>query len=202
MKSKIKQAQTVSGPSKHVENMQLLLEKKVVVPRPGKSKFGLVTGCVVFQNKHFLFSYCDTLYSNNSCLSLLDENGSKIFYLKPDRIGISPCDIAVINETTVAITTPKSSKSIVIFNIETRMVSKVIDAQYGCFGISLFESSLIYSCGEGGIEMRSLDTGNVYPFKFGSFTSNEYVTVFKNKIYSTDSSSDTVTCFDMEGKVH
>ncbi|XP_052064422.1 uncharacterized protein LOC127704424 [Mytilus californianus] len=201
-KSKVNQAQKVSGPCKHVDSMQLLLEKKVVVPRPGKSEFGLVTGFVVFQNKNFLFSYCDTLLSNNSCLSLLDENGSKIFDLKPDKIGISPCDIAVINETTVAITTPKSSKSIVIFNIETRKVSKVIDAKYGCFGISFSESTLIYSCGEGGLEMRSLDTGNVYPLKFGSYTSNEYVTVFKNKIYSTDSSSDMVTCYDMKGKVH
>lgn len=43
---------------------------------------------------------------------------------------------------------------------------------------------------------------NICPLKFGSYASEEYVTVFKNKIYSTDSSSDTVTSYDMEGNTH
>lgn len=168
--------------------MNLVLEKEIVVPRPGKSKWGLVTGCAVLENKNLLFSYWD---GDNSCLSLLDEHGSEIFVLKKFTIGIKPHDIAVINGTTVAISPNIPSKSIVIFNIVTIKVSKVIETKQPCSGgISFFENNLIYSCGKEGLEIGSFDTGNVCPLKFGSHASEEYITVFKNKIYSTDISSD------------
>ncbi|CAG2188333.1 unnamed protein product [Mytilus edulis] len=188
-KSKVKQAQIVTVPYKHVESMNLVLEKKIVVSRSCKSTFGLVTGCVVLQNKNFLISCYDYFDSDNNCLSLIDEHGSEIFVLKQDRLRIKPYNIALINDTTVAITPANPSQSIAIFNIETRKVSKVIKTKQLCSGgISCFENTLIYSCGEEGSEMISLDTGNICSLKFGSHASNEYVTVFKNKIYSTDGS--------------
>ncbi|CAG2226924.1 unnamed protein product [Mytilus edulis] len=199
-KSKVKQAQIVAVPCKNFENMNLVLQKKVVVPRPGNNGYGLVRGCVVLQNKNVLFSYWN---GNNGCLSLLDEHGSEIFVLKADKLGFEPDHIAVIDDKTIAITTDDSSKSIVIFNFETQKISKVIETEHEHLsGISCFENTLIYSCGTEGLEMRSLDTGNVCPLKFGSYAPDEYVTVFKSKIYSTDSLSDTVTCYDMEGKIH
>ncbi|XP_063400090.1 tripartite motif-containing protein 2-like [Mytilus trossulus] len=199
-KSKVKQAQIVAVPCKHVLNINLVLEKKVMVPRPGDGMAGLVTGCVILQNKNFLFSFRGL---NISCLSLLDEHGGKIFVLTREHIGFQFSGIAVINDTTVAITSDMPSKSIAIFNTETRKVSKVIVTKQLCSGgISCFENTLIYSCGEEGLEMISLDTGNICSLKSGSHASDEYVTVFKNKIYSTDSSSDTVTCYDMDGKIH
>ncbi|CAC5383527.1 unnamed protein product [Mytilus coruscus] len=202
-KSKADQAQIVAVPSKHVENMNLVLEKKIVVPRPGKNSFGSVTGCVALQNKHFLFSYFDSLNSNNCCLSLLDEHGNEVFVFKRDKIGgIYPYGIAVINDTTVAIAPVNRSKSIVIFNIETRKVFQMIETKHPCSGgISCFENTLIYSCGEEGLEMRSLDTGKVHTLKFASHDPWEH-TLFKNKIYITDNNSDTVICYDMDGKVH
>lgn len=52
--------------------------------------------------------------------------------------------------------------------------------------------------------MRTLDNGIVYPLTFGSHDANEYLTVFTVKIYSTDNSSVrlTITCYDMDGKIH
>lgn len=111
-------------------------------------------GCVVLQNKNILFSYFD---GDNSCISKLDELGGEIFVLKHGIIGIRPHDIAVINDSTVAITSVNPSKAIVNFTIETRKVSKVIKTKHPYFGgISCFENNLINSCGKG-LEMRSLN---------------------------------------------
>lgn len=142
-----------------------------------------------------------TELDDDSCeayLVVLNQDGSLD---RKVRVSSWSYSIAAINSKTVAVTSSRHPK-IVIVNLQNKSVQKTINTKYPCYGIVYFNESLVYSCGENGIEMRNLISGKVTKLKIGNKTMYEHIAIHNEKIYISECwGHNGITCYDMAGKL-
>ncbi|VDI32434.1 Hypothetical predicted protein [Mytilus galloprovincialis] len=142
-----------------------------------------------------------TELDDDSCeayLVVLNQDGSLD---RKVRVSSWSYSIAAINSKTVAVTSSRHPK-IVIVNLQNKSVQKTINTKYPCYGIEYFNESLVYSCGENGIEMRNLISGKVTKLKIGNKTMYEHIAIHNEKIYISECwGHNGITCYDMAGNL-
>ncbi|VDI51139.1 Hypothetical predicted protein, partial [Mytilus galloprovincialis] len=190
----IKQAQIMSATviPKSVDNVRATLLQKIQIPK-GKSYKCKIAGCAIFPNGKFIFADCD------NCKRLVIFNTDGSFEYEETISGLTPFDVACIDNTTVAFTAWKSSK-IHIFDIKKKSIKTTIETKNNCFGIAYQDGKIYYANTEHLGVAQLKDNGLSTIVNFGNRESfMSYVSSFGVSIYFTDRNSNSLCCYSDKG---
>ncbi|XP_071171621.1 tripartite motif-containing protein 5-like [Mytilus edulis] len=187
---KTKQAQIMSASviPKSVDNVRATLLRKIQIPK-GKSCECNITGCAIFPNGKFIFADCD----NNKRLVIFNTDGS--FDCEKAISGLTPFDVACIDDTTVAFTAWECSK-IYIFDIKKKSIKTTIETKNDCYGIAYQDGKIYYANAEhlGVAQLEDNCTKSIV--NFGNRKSFMlYVSCFCESIYLTEYEANSVCCY-------
>ena len=188
----------------------LLLDRKVLsrsemnVKVDGDKHSSWITGCAVTASGSVVI--CDRI---NQKIKLLNNSGVLTEYT---QLSSAPRDVSVLDSTSV-IATLADSKQLQVVQITPKLQpSRAITLDKVCWGVAVFRDDIYVTCydvsGEGEVKVLDLD-GNVKR-RLGinrdgtyMFTEPNYVTLNKSgdKIFVSDSNTDTVTCMSVDGCV-
>ncbi|CAC5399242.1 unnamed protein product [Mytilus coruscus] len=151
--------------------------------------------CEIVLNDRTVFTYY-----TESLVKVFSNEGLKEFQVK------MPCnvyDIAYSSEdNTLAVTSGKSDKRcITIIDVEKKHIKKIISLDSITFGIALRENELIYSGYNKGIRMINLYDESISDIVQDRMPIECYIATVGNKIYHTNHVTNTVTCYDQQGKL-
>lgn len=196
-KPKVKDVQTPipdvqkSKNSKPTLMVQAKIKRKITVP-PGKNK-NTITGCTILPNGKFVF--VDGTY--NQRVVILNSNGTT-----SGEISLAPSfafDVTCIDAKTIAISTG-SSGQIVIANVLSKKIKKVIGTTWQYDGLCHINGKLIFAVYAKGVHMLHLESGSITSIHSENITVDTHVTAFGNRIYHTNWKTNTVTCYNIDGK--
>ncbi|CAC5395174.1 unnamed protein product [Mytilus coruscus] len=158
-----------------------------------KFEFTCVTGCS-FSSKGdiFLVDY------GKIHLLILKEDGtlhSDIPLSNPN-----PVDVTCIDDKTVAVSFP-SSNQIQIINILTKSIESRKKTSSSCYGIC-YRNGHLLNCniGTGIQKVNRSDNCSFTLIKDETLSNWSFVTTSKDKIFYTNNSDDTVTCYSLTGE--
>ena len=173
-------------------NFKLLREIDVKVG----NRSNIITGCTISYNGIVLFSE----YNKSICIdrvTLNDSNGNYIRTVQPlDPFEGPYYDIASIDTHTIAVST---GTCIRIVNTDTHNILHKIENIYDCYGITHCDGNLYYCSSNEGIRRFDLNTKTnqiLVPAEVSAFS---YISCDGNRLFYT-SSTDTVSCCDLNGK--
>ncbi|XP_052080360.1 E3 ubiquitin-protein ligase TRIM71-like [Mytilus californianus] len=188
-RAKGKQAQLQVTPTKNINDLKLILKKKITTDGVN------VRGCCMSVNGDCFF----TDYYLRKKLNVISSDGTFKYSMSLD-----PCsgfDITVIDEKTIAITSGGSNEYIGIDIIDTDSRKKInfIKLSDHPWGITRDHDSL-FVCVEGRgiykVNIVDYTTSHVISCNLSSYS---YVSVFADKIYYTNRSDHSVVCCDRNG---
>ena len=146
-----------------------------------------VTNCVVLHSGSMLF----TDFSDNSRLILLDANGNFMRYIKVES---NPFDLAVFNETVVAITLTKA-KQVLFIDLTHDNVVKSFSTVGECYGIDHVANRFAVSVQ--GVGIQIFDDEGIF-IKTIPLVCTTLV-FLKSNICYIKARSDVLRCCDLEG---
>jgi hypothetical protein len=189
---KVKQAQIMSvtqHPSaKSINDIKLTLHTTFNIPN-GKYNTS-ITGCIVCPNGKMIF--VDWL--NNSLI--IFNNDGTLDKVITRSLG-KPFDVTCLDETTVAVST---DNGIDIINMNSTKTERRIKTSQPCRGITFHNGVLLWCELKGGIQMVKLSDDRVSTLvKQRNLPCISYITTCGDKIYQTNYSSSTVTCYAIKG---
>jgi hypothetical protein len=170
-------------------NFKLLREIDVKVGNPSN----IITGCTISYNGKVLFSeYNESIYTDR--VTLNDSNGNYIRTVQPlDPFEGPYYDITSIDTNTIAVST---GTFIRIVNTDTHDILHKIENNYDCYGITHCDGNLYYCSSYEGIRRKTKTNQVLLPTEVSAFS---YISCDGNRLFYT-SSTDTVSCCDMNGK--
>jgi hypothetical protein len=146
-----------------------------------------VTNCVVLHSGSMLF----TDFSDNSRLILLDANGNFMRYIKVES---NPFDLAVFNETVVAVTLTKA-KQVLFIDLTHDNVVKSFSTVGECYGIDHVANRFAVSVE--GVGIQIFDDEGIF-IKTIPLVCTTLV-FLKSNICYIKARSDVLRCCDLEG---
>ncbi|CAC5388356.1 PML [Mytilus coruscus] len=185
---KDKQAQIVL-PHKSVENINLKLHKTI-------NTVGVyIRGCCMLPDGKMAFSY----YFDRA-VRVLNFNGTEDFAVITPT---SAFDVAYIShDDTLAVTSGNSStKCITIIDIQSKQIKKTIPVDADYFGVEVKDKKLICSEAGKGIQLINPHNNSTTDIVRDEIPGYCYVAIFGDKMYHTNNQLNTVTCYDLQGKV-
>ena len=151
-----------------------------------------IAGSIVCPNSKMIF----VNYYNNS-LVILNADGTS----NQEITTFSPCspfDVTCLNDTTVAVST---ENGIEIINIYSTTTERLIKTSKPCHGITHHNGVLLWSEPERGIQMMKLSDDKITTLvKKINLPNDSYITTSGDKIYQTNRSTNTVTCYTIKGE--
>jgi hypothetical protein len=188
-----KQAQIMSviqHPSvKSINDIKLTLHTTINIPK-GKCMI-YITGCIVSPNGKIIF----VDYYNRRLL-ILNEDGTLDNELT--CLPMNSFDVTCLDDTTVAVST---GNGIEIININSRKTERHIKTSLPCYGITYHNGVLLWCEYQRGIQMMKLSDDRVTTLvKQSNLSYDSYITTCGDKIYQTNCSSSTVTCYTIKGE--
>jgi DNA-binding beta-propeller fold protein YncE len=192
---KAKQAQIMSviqPPSvKSINDIKLTLHATFDIPKiKGNNN---ITGCIVSPNGKMIFVNYDYISQR---LIILNEDGTL-----DNEITCSPrnsFDVTCLDDTTVAVST---SNGIEIININSTKTERRIQTSKPCYGITYHNGVLLWCEPERGIQMMKLSDDRVTTLvKQSNLPKFSSLTTCGDKIYQTNTKTNTVTCYTMKGE--
>jgi DNA-binding beta-propeller fold protein YncE len=189
-----KQAQIMSvtqHPSvKSINDIKLTLHTTFDIST--RNHFIGITGCIVCPNGKMIF----VDYNSKRRLVILNKDGTL-----DNEITCSQChpfDVTCLDDTTVAVST---KTGIEILNINSTKTERVIETSQPCYGITHHNGVLLWCEKWGGIQMMKLSDGRVTTLvKQSNLPPNSYITTCGDKIYLTNGTTSTVTCYTIKGE--
>jgi outer membrane protein assembly factor BamB len=190
---KSKQAQIISviqPPSvKSINDFKFTLHNTFDIPK-GKNKIG-ITGCIVCPNGKMIL----VDFHSNHRLVILNDDGTLDKKI-PCSLAF-PCDVTYLDDRTVAVST---TNGIEIINIDTKKSERSINTSRRCCGITYHNGVLLWCEEQRGIQMMKLsDDRSTTLVKQSNLSSDSYITTCREKIYQTNSNTNTVTCYTIKG---
>jgi DNA-binding beta-propeller fold protein YncE len=190
---KAKQAQIMSviqPPSvKSINNIKLTLHATFDIPKVKGNND--ITGCIVSPNGKIIF----VDYYNRRLL-ILNEDGTLDNELT--CLPMNSFDVTCLDDTTVAVST---GNGIEIININSRKTERHIKTSLPCYGITYHNGVLLWCEYQRGIQMMKLSDDRVTTLvKQSNLSYDSYITTCGDKIYQTNCSSSTVTCYTIKGE--
>ena len=162
-----------------------------------------ISGCAVMTNGYVVI--CDT---NNKKIKLLDAS----LELNDSLYLPTPWDVSVLDDSTVIVTLSYYNRLQMIQIFPRMKTGRVLEQDKKCWGVAVSGDNIYVSChnnpGDG--EVRVLDKKGNIKRRLGVFTSGaflflgpSYITVSRpgDKIYVSDSDTDTVTCMKADGSI-
>ncbi|XP_071121455.1 tripartite motif-containing protein 2-like [Mytilus edulis] len=193
---KQKQAQLMVAkvPSRSFENISLNFQQTINTKesKPNRGTYLLPDGRMVFSSSSY----------RNSSVTVLNANGSVNFNVKLPSSS-SSFDVAYITEiNSLAVSTGGSgAPCIYIIDMQTQNVKKTISLNGNIYGITYNGTDLIYSGRLEGIRTINPHNETISDIVAGQMEAECYVTTFSDKLYHTNPGKNTVTCFNLQGKL-
>ena len=165
-----------------------------------------ITGCVFMPDERVVL--CDF---TNGKLKQLDRS-----FTLQDSLDLpsDPCDISVVNDTTVIITLPCKIQLQYIEVTPKLKLGRVLQLDKRCWGVNVVGSDIYVTCNSdypgGDGEVRILDNNGKLKNRLGVNQDKTFmftlpnkiaVSALSNKIYVSDREQDTVTCLRSDGTV-
>jgi hypothetical protein len=191
-KEKEKQAQIAGPITIDDTNLNFLKEITVRAENPSSK----LSGCSIIYNGPIIFSEYN-LHRSIDRVTMYDNGGNYIATIRAINHG-SIYDITCIDANTIAVCRDNVI-DIVDIDPQNRVHVHTIQNDHTCYGITHCDGKLYYCHEQEGIRMFDLKTASnllLVPACIGKFS---YITCDGNKLVYT-SSTETVTCCDMNGK--
>ena len=150
-----------------------------------------ITGCIVCPNDKMIMVDC---YNNRRLIVLNDDGTLDKVILCSLR---SPFDVTYLDNRTVAVS---AYNGIEIINIDTKITERRINSSKWCSGITYHNGVLLWCEYQRGIQMMKLSDDRITTLvKQSNLRYNSYITTCREKIYQTNTNTNTVTCYTIKG---
>jgi DNA-binding beta-propeller fold protein YncE len=189
--TKDKQAQIMSviqhSSVKSINDVKLTLHTTFRIP---KGKYdNAITGCIDCPNGKMMF-----VDNDNRRIVILNDDGTLDKVIT--RSLCDPFDVTCLDDTTVVVST---NNCIDIININSTKTEKRIEISKLCCGITHHNGVLLWCEKQRGIQMMKLSDDRVpILVKQSNLPYYSYITTCGDKIYQTNYSSSTVTCYTIK----
>ncbi|CAG2231474.1 unnamed protein product [Mytilus edulis] len=189
IKKKARQAQLMIPivQTKSIENIKPTIHKTI------DTQGSYVYGCCILPDDRLVFTY----YSARQ-LKVFSNKGSKDFEVEMPS---NPFDILYIREDNTLTVSTDTPCTITIINLETKQIMKSIALDSNIYGIALKDNKLIYSGNDKGIRMINLNDESICDIVREKMPSDCYTATFRDNIYHTNNQKNTVTCYNLQGKL-
>ena len=193
IRKKDKQAQMMVSelsPPMSVENIQLNLKQKINI------KGTYITGCSLLPDGIMVFS-CYSSY----IVRFINKEGIKLFQIGKDKTGFGNYDTVYIKDSnSVAVSSGSGGKRyITIIDIESQKVMTTISMDTYIFGMAVRGRTIYYCAWNKGLRMLNLSDRSVSNIISSDMSNICYVATSGDKLYYTNTSTNTVTCCDLHG---
>jgi hypothetical protein len=191
MKSKQAQIMSVIQPPsvKSINDIKLTLHNTFGILKG--TNIITITGCIVCPNDKMIMVDC---YNNRRLIVLNDDGTLDKVILCSLR---SPFDVTYLDNRTVAVS---AYNGIEIINIDTKITERRINSSKWCSGITYHNGVLLWCEYQRGIQMMKLSDDRITTLvKQSNLRYNSYITTCREKIYQTNTNTNTVTCYTIKG---
>lgn len=191
---KNKQAQylvTASSTKRTIDDINFSSHRKIKIPELNlQSRF---TGCTITPSGNIIL-----VDWNYNTVFVLNENESLKFKKRfPCRL----VDVCCIDDTTIAISHLCFTTQIEILNISSEQKEIPIRTSNECYGITNEQGRLIYCLKKTGIQSVDVSGDDAFNVvKQPRMSKWNYVTASGDKLYHTNPTTDTVTCYNITGE--
>ncbi|XP_052065205.1 uncharacterized protein LOC127704999 [Mytilus californianus] len=153
------------------------------------------SGCCMLPDGNMAFTYY-----GSSKLNIFSTDGSHDFCM---WLRTNAFDIAYISEdNTLAVTSGESKrKCLTIIDIQNKLLKEDIAVTNYCYGIAVKDTQLICSASGKGIQLIDPYNNSTREIVRDTLPKFCYVTRFGDKIYHTNSTTNSITCYDLHGSV-
>ena len=191
VRRKDKQAQMVVAelsPPMSVENIQLNLKQKINIK--GRD----IRGCSLLPDGRMVFS-CHS----SSTVRFISKEGIELFQISKDKTG--SFDTVYIKDTnSVAVSSGyRDNTYITIIDIESREVMTTIPMDTFIMGMAVRGRTIYYCAWNKGLKMLHLSDRSVSDISSSDMSNVWYVATSGDKLYYTNTNTNTVTCCDLHG---
>jgi DNA-binding beta-propeller fold protein YncE len=188
---KDKQAQMMVAelsPPRSLENIQLNLKQKINI------KGTNIRGCSLLPDSRMVFSCYDS-----DTVRFINKEGVELFKIGEDKTGANTFDTVYIKDNnSVAVSSGWIGK-ICIINIESQKVMTTIPMDTCIDGMAVRGRTIYYSARDKGLKMLNLSDRTVSDIISSDMSNVNYVATSGDKLYYTNSNTNTVTCCDLHG---
>jgi DNA-binding beta-propeller fold protein YncE len=194
VRRKDKQAQMMVAelsPPMSVEHIQLNLKQKINI------KGINITGCSLLPEGRMVFSCNST-----NTVKFINKDGIKSFQISKDKTGSSTYDTVYIKDTnSVAVSSggKGGKRCINIIDIESQKVMTTIPMYTYILGMAVRGRTIYYCTGYKELKMLNLSDRSVSDIINSSMYGVDYVATSGDKLYYTNTNTNTVICCDLHG---
>jgi DNA polymerase III psi subunit len=193
VRSKDKQAQMMVAelsPPMSVENIQLNLKQKINI------KGSSIRGCSLLPDGRMVFS----CYSSDT-VRFINTEGVELFKIGRYKTGTNTYDTVYIKDNnSVAVSSGDGGKRcITIIDIDSQKVMTTIPMDTYIYGMAIRGRTIYYSARDKGLKMLNLSDRSVSDIINSSLSGVSYVATSGDKLYYTNSYTNTVRCCDLHG---
>ncbi|XP_071123372.1 uncharacterized protein [Mytilus edulis] len=189
-KKKAKQAQIIvqTIKSRSIENIKLKINKTI------NSLDTKITGCCILPDGRLAYTCFD-----NCTINVCNVEGVEDFTVKMPHQAF---DIALIgDDNTLAVTSGSSRKqSINFIDLGKGKIKKTILLGSNNYGLALAEKKMIYSAENKGIRIFNPFDESIVDIVREQMPDACYIATLKDKVFHTNWKTDTVTCYNLQGK--
>ena len=181
------------SPPMSVENIQLNLKQKI------NTKGGSIRGCSLLPEGRMVFSCYMT-----DTVRFINKEGIELFQISKDKTGSDYYDTVYIKDTnSVAVSSGwgggKICTCITEIDIESQNVMTTIAMDMYMYGMAVRGRKIYYCARNNGIRMLNLSDGSVSEIISSAMSGVYYVAISGEKLYYTNTNTNTVTCCDLHG---
>jgi DNA-binding beta-propeller fold protein YncE len=193
VRKKDKQAQMMVSelsPPMSVENIQLNLKQKINIK-------GIdIRGCSLLPDGRMVFS-CNS----SDTVRFINKEGIELSQKGKDNTGCSTYDTVYIKDNnSVAVSSGWIGKGcITIIDIESQKVMTTIPMDTYIYGMAVKGRTIYYCAWNKGLKMLNLSDRSVSDIISSNMTYVFYVATSGDKLYYTNTNTNTVTCCDLHG---
>ena len=191
VRRKDKQAQMMVAelsPPMSVENIQLNLKQKINI------KGFNIRGCSLLPDGRMVFSCYST-----SIVRFINKEGIESFQISKDKTG--SFDTVYIKDTnSVAVSSGYGDNACIdIIDIESKKVMTTISMDTFIIGMAVRGRTIYYCAKHKGLKMLNLSDRSVSDIISSNMSNVCYVATSGDKLYYTNTNTNTVTCCDLHG---
>jgi DNA-binding beta-propeller fold protein YncE len=193
VRRKDKQAQMMVAeisPPMSVVNIQLNLKQKI------NTKGDSIGGCSLLPEGRMVFS----CYSS-STVRFINKEGVELFQISKDKTGYNTYDTVYIKDNnSVAVSSGFGGNPCInIIDIESKKVMTTISMDTQVFGMAVRGRTIYYCAHDKGLKMLNLSDRSVSDIISSNMSGVVYVATSDDKLYYTNTNTNTVTCCDLHG---
>jgi DNA-binding beta-propeller fold protein YncE len=178
------------SPPMSVNKLQLNLKQKI------NTKGRKIRGCSLLPDGRMVFS----CYSS-STVRFINKEGVELFKIGRDKTGVNTCDTVYIKDSnSVAVSSGGGGKrGIAIIDIESQKVMTTIPMDTYMHGMAVRGRTIYYCAWDKGLKMLNLSDRSVSDIVSSDMSYVYYVATSGDKLYYTNTNTNTVTCCDLLG---